>query len=195
MAEIDQESKRAEEWLTQGRPRTIRTRGAVRTRGTSVAAPPVSGLAVQRIAAVTELLAQLQAEVPELPWVVVLNGRLDTVAEQVFLHVKDARAAAKFWLIGSEQEVPISSALAPLNPLRLHPQHADEARFINNLVADLVIVTPEPHASQEERLRRWLPQTRYVLATELGASLLEKLQSSVRASGSQARLCILTSEA
>jgi hypothetical protein len=155
----------------------------------------VSGLVVQRIAAITELLAQLQAEVPEFPWVVVLDGRLNAVAEQMLLRVKEARASAKFWLIVSEQEAPISSALAPLNPLRLHPQHADEARFIDNLVADLVIVTPEPHASQEERLRRWLPQARCVLATGLEAPLLEKLQTSAHAGGSQAKLCLLTSEA
>jgi hypothetical protein len=72
MAEIDEESKRVEQWLTKGRPRAIRTRGA------AASAP---GVTDRRIEEITALLEQLTQDVPEVPWIVVVDGRLDACAE------------------------------------------------------------------------------------------------------------------
>jgi hypothetical protein len=157
MAEIDEESKRVEQWLTKGRPRAIRTRGA------AASAP---GVTDRRIEEITALLEQLTQDVPEVPWIVVVDGRLDACAEKVWRQVKKARESAKFWLVGSEQEIPQGNAVAASTPLRLNPQKAEDLRFLENLVVDLAIIVTEPKSSQRERLQRWLPRARYVLAKE-----------------------------
>lgn len=157
MAEIDEESKRVEQWLTKGRPRAIRTRGA------ATSAP---GVTDRRIEEITALLEQLTQDVPEVPWIVVVDGRLDAFAEKVWRQVKKVRESAKFWLVGSEQEIPQGNAVAASTPLRLNPQKAEDLRFLENLVVDLAIIVTEPKSSQRERLQRWLPRARYVLAEE-----------------------------
>lgn len=192
MSELTEESKRVEHWLTGGKPRAVRTRGAVRVRGATASA---SGAMITRIAAVTELLEQLKADVPEVPWVVVVDGSVDAFAERVCLQVKNVRDSAKFWVVGSDQEIPQSSALVTLTPLRLNLQDIDDVRFLENLVVDLVILPEEPKTSQAERVRRWWHQTRYILAEALAASLLEELRMSELTSGSKAEICLIKGEA
>ncbi len=189
MSEMNEESKRVEQWLTGGKPRTIvRTRGAVRTRG---GATPAPGVTINRIGEVADLLAQLKEDIPQAPWVVVADGSLNTFVEAVCRQVKTARESTKLWLVGSEQEIPEQSALVASTQLRLNPQNTDDLRFIENLVADLAILSKEPQMSQRERLYRWLPRTRYILAEELEASLIAELRTPELASRSQAEVFLM----
>lgn len=188
MDEIHQEARRVEHWLTQDRPQTIRTRGRVRTRG-GVVRP--AGVTVKHIEDVSEMLEQLQAEIPDAPWVVVIDGRLDAFAEHVCQQVKAARPSAKFWLIGSVQETPLGSALADFTPLHLNPQNTDDRRFMENLVADLVVVSTAMQAALEERVRRWLPQARYIVVANLDASLLEELHGLEHTGRGKAEICVV----
>jgi len=191
MSEIHQESKRVEEWLTQGRPRALRTRGAVRVRSATVPTPSVT---IKRINDIEELLEQLKADVPAVPWVVVVDGRVDAFAEQACTRVKNARESSKFWVVDAEGDTSAQGTLAALSPLHLDLQNADDARFLENLVADLVIITAEPHASQGGRLRRWLPQTRYIVVEEGVASLLDELRTSELVTGSGVEICLIKGE-
>jgi hypothetical protein len=188
MAEKDQESKRVEDWLTRGRPLAIRTRGAVRTRG---APAPTYKVEVKGVEEVPKLLQQLNEEVPEVPWVVVVDGKVETFAEEVCLQAKQIRGSSKFWLIGSKREIPEGSALATLTRLQLNPQYSDELQFIENLIADLVIVPREPEFSQDERVRRWLSQARYILAEDLEETLIEELRMPELAGRSKAQIFII----
>ena len=177
MSAREQDSKRVEEWLTRGRPRIIRTRGAVRVRGTPV---PAVGVEIGQVKEVAELLQRLEEDVPEAPWVIVIDGEVDAFAKEACLQAKEARKDSRFWVIGSKRETSAAEReLAELNALWLNPQDADDLRFLENLVADLVIVPPEPEVSIEERLQRWLSHTRYVLAERLDDSLIRKLQTSL----------------
>jgi len=185
MSEINEEIKRVEDWLTQGRPRVFRTRGGVRTRGAAALAP---GVTVKRIESVDELLKQLKEGVPEVPWVIVVDGSVDAFAEDVCLRARQARESSKFWLVGAEGEIPEKSAIAAMTPLRLNPQSEDDLRFLKNLVADFVVVSAEPKTSQEERVRRWLPQARYILAEDLDESLIKKLRTPEIVGGSKAEI-------
>ena len=188
MSEINEESKRVEHWLTQGRPRAVRTRGAVRTHSTVA---PVPGVMVKRLREVAELLEELREIVFEVPWVVVVDGSVDAFAEQVCLQAKAARENAKFWVVGSEQEMLERGALTALAPLYLSLQNSEDARFLGNLVADLVIIPAAPRASQGERVRRWLSQARYVLAEEPADSLIEELQMPQSAVGRTAEIWLI----
>jgi len=187
MSEIKQEIKRVENWMTQGRPRVIRTRGGTRTRG---AISTVPGVTIGRIEEVRELLEQLKQDVPELPWIVVVDGSVDSFADGVCMQVQQVREGSKYWIIGPEKEIPREGALAPLSLLRLNPQDADDLQFLTNLVADLVIVSSEPRASQKERVGRWLSQARYILAEELKESLIVELRMTEPAGG-EAKIFVL----
>jgi hypothetical protein len=164
MLNQDKEAKRIEDWLTGGRPRVIRTRGGVRTHGAAI---PTPGPEVGPISALPELLERLKAEIPEVPWVVVVDGVADDFARVVCEQAKAVRDTAKFWLISSD-EVEIS---AEIRALVLNPQKPDDNRFLKNLVADLVIISKEPEASQQQRLERWLNQTQYIVVEQPVASL------------------------
>jgi hypothetical protein len=190
MSEVKQEIKRVENWMTQGRPRVIRTRGGTRTRGAVATAP---GVTIGRIEEVQGLLEQLKEDVPELPWVVVVDGSVDSFAEGVCMQAQQVREGSKFWIVGPEKEIPREGVLAPLTPLHLNPQDADDLQFLTNLVADLAIVSLEPKASQMERVRRWLSQARYILAEELKESLIEELRMTEPA-GAKATILVLKGE-
>lgn len=82
-----------------------------------------------------------------------------------------------------------------MTPLRFNLQDADDVRFLENLVVDLVILPEEPKTSQAERVQRWWHQTRYILAEALAASLLEELRMSELTSGSKAEICLIIGEA
>lgn len=172
MAKRNEEGKRAESWLTRGRPRAIRTRGAVRTRGGAVAAAKEKIRYVRRG---EELLALLAKDVPHDPWVVVVEGSMEGFAADLCLQVKSLRETSKFVVVSPKEERDDKSTLAALNPLSLNPLVPDDHRFLENLVADLVIVPAAPEASQGERLGRWLYQARYILAERLTAPLLDEL--------------------
>jgi hypothetical protein len=188
VSEMNEESKRVEHWLTQGRPRAVRTRGVVRTRGAIASAPSVT---IKRLQQVAELQEQLREIVFAVPWVVVINGNVGAFAEQVCLQAKAAREDAKFWVVGSEQEMLERSALAALAPLCLNPQNAEDVRFRENLVADLVIIPAAPRASQGERVRRWLSQARCVLVEEPADSLIEELEMPQSAVGRTAEIWLI----
>lgn len=165
MDERSQESKRVEDWLTRGRLVSFRTRGAVRTRD---APTPMPRVEVKGVEEVPKLLQQLNEEVPEVPWVVVVDGRIDSFTTEVCLKAKEARKTSKFWLVSSEKaEISESSPLIRLELLQLNPEDPDDQKFLKNLVADLVIISTEPKASQGERSKRWLSQARYVLTEKL----------------------------
>lgn len=191
MSDVKDEEKRVDDWLTGGRPRAFRTRGAVRTRG---AAAPVAGPAIREIRHVTELLARLKEDVPEAPWVIVVDGNIDAFAESACLQAKKVRESSKFWLVGSQGEISEGDALAALKPLRLNPQDAGDLRFLQNLVADLVIIPKEPEASQGERVRRWLRQARYIVAEQLDESVIEELRKLELADGSKAEIFVIKGE-
>jgi hypothetical protein len=155
-------------------------------------AVPEPGVTIRPVGDPAELLEWLKEEVPDVPWVVVVDGIPDAFAEAVCLRAKNAREGSRFWLVGSGKEVSEPSALAALSPLRLNPQDAADRRFLENLVTDLAIVPAEPRASQGERLRRWLTHARYILAEELADSVIEDLRTPGVAAASRATVCVLT---
>lgn len=164
MLNKDKEAKRVEDWLTGGRPRAIRTRGRVRTPG---APAPIPSIELESISTIPDLLQRLKEDIPEVPWVVVVDGVANHFAKTVCEQAKKVRDTAKFWLIASDGD-KISTEISPLV---LNPQVPKDKQFLKNLVADLVIVSKEPEASQQQRLERWLNQTKYILVEQPAASL------------------------
>ena len=159
MTEEDQEIRRVEDWLTSGRPRTIRTRGSIRTRA---ATATMHAATVYDIRLFDDLLEQLKAEAPGVPWIVVVDGSVDDATVNICMKLSQTRSVSKFWLVDAGATQANAQRLPP-NALRLNSADAGDARILQNLVADLVVAPAEPARSQSERLRRWLPRTRYVL--------------------------------
>ena len=168
----NEEAERAEAWLTHGKPRVIRTRGVVRVRRVQVSA----GVSIRHIGEVGELLSELKQEVPEAPWVVVVDGSPDGFVETVVRNVKTARESSKLWLVDSA-EISEESVLADQHVLKLNPQDEEDMRFRRNLFADLAIIPTEPKSSRQERSLRWLSQARCLVTKELDEPLAKELET------------------
>lgn len=170
----DETNKPSDDWLSIGKPTVIRTRGAVRARGVTTAATAVQ---IRTAEDVPKLLQQLDEEVRYVPWVIVVDGKLGTFAENVCLQAKQLREGSRFSLVSSEShKTSPNSGVTALNITRFNTERMADQRFLDNLIADLVIVTSEPQASQKERLERWLLRARYVMAEKPDESLIEKIQ-------------------
>ncbi len=186
MDERNQDSKRVEELLTGGRSRIIRARSVIRPRGELPQTPAAS---VKRMTGFAAVLEQLAGDVPEAPWVVVVDGDVDENVESLCVQARAARPSSKFWVINSGSAIG-----GPLPKLRLDPADEADARFIANLVADLVIAPAAPSDSYGQRLRRWLRRARFVVTRNNEEAVAEQL-SGEGAGRSVAEVCVLAQRA
>lgn len=151
--------RRIEEWLTGGRPRTVRTRGA----------PIPSGLiwarsAPQTWVTIDDLFTWLTQDVPQAGWIVVVDGSWNEFVDRLCRQAKTFRESCYFWLVESAETTPVGEeVLVDLHSIRLNTDKPDDQQFCNNLVADLVIVPSHPADSQWERACRWLTQSYYIV--------------------------------
>lgn len=149
--------RRVEEWLSGGRSRGVRTRGAaqglVRTRSAAPAQMTVD-----------DGLQWLMAELPQAAWAIVVDGSWDAFADRFCQQARARRDDCKFWLIESAKTVPPGNeVLARLDPMRLNVDRPNDERLCRNLVADLVLLPSSPVDSQQERVKRWLSHCYYMV--------------------------------
>ncbi len=174
MAISNEERKVAENWLTRGKHVAVRTRGTIRPRAASVA-----DIEIIHITEVSEFLHRLKKELPDVPWIIVIDGKLDSFAGEVCYQAMENKEDCRFWLVDSgEIRSEKDPSLASMDFLRLDSLKDDDSRFIENLVADLVIIPLKPENSQRTRIERWLYRSRYILIKEAGVPVIKEIQSS-----------------
>lgn len=178
MSEKDRETKQVGEWASIGKPLAIRTRGGSRTRGAVM-----SELEIKKgTDKISELLQQLNEAVPTAPWVVVIDGKINSLVEEVCQKAKGTRESSKFWLIDQQPEKSKKSLLNILGTIQLNPEDAEDIEFLKNLVPDLVIVPSEPKDNLRQRIERWVDRARYIqLDKELEESLAKDIKASSNA--------------
>lgn len=117
---------------------------------------PKAGGPVRRIKKVEEAISILQhliEEVPEAPWVVVVDGQGSRFAINLCRKIKKTRETSRFGIVSPPGE---ESKLTGLKHIRYEASSAHDMHFLKNLLPDLVIVPLEPKDSQEERIQRWI---------------------------------------
>ena len=140
--------------------RPVRSRGAV-----ARTAPPRGGeQAPVRLNGPEALTAMLDRELPDDPWVVVIEGREGAFAARVVGALQAARPDIKLW--GIDENASTDGELAAR---RLRLSSPNDAAIQRSLVADLVIVSSEPKSGLAARLARWKGHAARVLVEDASA--------------------------
>ncbi len=142
------------------------TRLAVPTRGVDAPSRSVTLTTSEDAEPILDRLAQ---EVPEAPWVVVVDGHIDDFAENILESIFQRGRTKNLWLLGKRRDNP--QACRRLNGyhiLELRPDDPADVRFAENLAADVVVVPMPSEESAPPRIDRWQRLARYVLSEAVG---------------------------
>ena len=110
------------------------------------------------------LAAMLERELPDDPWVVVIEGREGAFAHRVVDALRAARPDVKLWGIDED-----ASAEGELAARRLRLSSPNDAAIQKSLVADLVIASAEPREGLAARLARWQGHAARILVEDASA--------------------------
>jgi len=102
-----------------------------------------------------EVLQNLKDELPDTTLVIIIDGLFNFFALDVYIKLRKMKQCV-FWQITSDK-IQVKHDV-----LNLNLDHHKDLLFINNLVADLVVLPSEPKDNLN-RLDRWLKYSRYIL--------------------------------
>lgn len=116
------------------------------------------------------VIQRLEGEVVSTRWCVVIDGILDYAATRVLQTLRETGRAPYVFVVSHQKSGRDlrgdESASDEPSLLWLDRSNPDDERVARNIVADLVIVTPDGDASVDGRADEWMERARYVLSDD-----------------------------
>lgn len=95
-----------------------------------------------------------------MPWVVVIDGRANSCVYEICRELRSMRSPSAFWLVNDKEPNEYEQNLATdFNLMKL--SDTQDAKFLKNLVADVVIISRAPIKQRRDRINNWLKNTIY----------------------------------